>query len=159
LSIPQASKGRTVWRLTTALDSWRESWRELRDKNPEPQLALPIGNIEPLGYVVTQHGMRENRPPKAYQRWIDRFPAEYRESVLNKPAEGSMSAAEDPFCLTMLKQYRSLMPMAMEARKPVFFLKPADGAIGAHGDAVRYTCEDFLVHARGIAARVGAIVR
>ena len=29
------------------------------------------------------------------------------------------------------------MPMAQEARKPMFRLKPADGAIGAHVQAVR----------------------
>jgi hypothetical protein len=33
------------------------------------------------------------------------------------------------------------MPMAMEARKPVFKLKPADGAIGSHTYSVK-DCED-----------------
>ena len=33
--------------------------------------------------------------------------------------------------------------MAMQARKPVFSLKPADGAIGAHGEAVRNAHDDF----------------
>ena len=56
----------------------------------------------------------------------------------------------------MLKHYRSLMPMAMEVRKPVFSLKPADGAIGAHGEAVRNAYTDFLVLARRIADRSGA---
>lgn len=35
------------------------------------------------------------------------------------------------------------MPMAMEAHKPMFLLKPADGAIGAHTQAVRSCYEDF----------------
>jgi chromosome partitioning protein len=43
----------------------------------------------------------------------------------------------------MLKHYRSLMPMAMEANKPIFKLKPADGAIGAHMEGVRSAYEDF----------------
>jgi chromosome partitioning protein len=55
----------------------------------------------------------------------------------------------------MLKHYRSLMPMAMEARKPVFFLKPADGAIGAHYDATRKAYDDFLSLARRIAEQCG----
>ncbi len=33
--------------------------------------------------------------------------------------------------------------MAMEAHKPVFALKPSDGAIGAHGEAVRLAYKDF----------------
>jgi chromosome partitioning protein len=103
-----------------------------------------------------QHGMRENRPPKAYQRWIERFPTAYREALNDEAGDDPPNAESDPYCLAMLKHYRSLMPMAMEARKPVFFLKPADGAIGAHGEAVRSAYDDFLALARRIAARCGA---
>jgi hypothetical protein len=45
------------------------------------------------------------------------------------------------------------MPMAMEARKPMFFLKPADGAIGAHFNAVRDCYGDFKQLARELARR------
>jgi chromosome partitioning protein len=141
--------------LGPSLHGWRTSWMDLLQKNPDPALDLPPGTIEPLGYVVMQHGMRENRPPKAYQRWIDRFPAAYRESVLQGDAAGAPSANDDSYCLAMLKHYRSLMPMAMEARKPVFSLKPADGAIGAHVEATRNAYDDFLKLARRIAERCG----
>jgi cellulose biosynthesis protein BcsQ len=141
--------------LGPALDAWRSSWTELIAKNPDPALDLPPGRIEPIGYVVMQHGMRENRPPKAYQRWIDRFPVAYRESVLREPAGAVPAAGDDPYCLAMLKHYRSLMPMAMEARKPAFALKPADGAIGAHVEAARNAYDEFLALARRIAERSG----
>ena len=144
--------------LGPSLRAWRASWKEMSGKNPDPAMELPPGQIEPLGYVVMQHGMRENRPPKAYQRWIDRFPAEYRESVLDEASGAAMVAAADPFCLAMLKHYRSLMPMAMEARKPVFSLKPADGAIGAHSQAARNAYTDFLALAQRIADRSGVIL-
>ena len=142
--------------LGPSLRGWRTSWTDLLKKNPDPALDLPPGRIGPIGYVVMQHGMRENRPPKAYQRWIERFPASYRESVLQESAVGAPPAGSDPYCLAMLKHYRSLMPMAMEARKPVFFLKPADGAIGAHVEATRNAYADFLALAARIADRVGA---
>lgn len=145
--------------LGPTLRTWRASWKELAGKNPDPDMELPSGQIEPLGYVVMQHGMRENRPPKAYQRWIDRFPAAYRECVLDKPKERVPAASDDPYCLALLKHYRSLVPMAMEARKPAFSLKPADGAIGAHGEAVRNAYQDFLTLARRIAERCGAVLR
>lgn len=144
--------------LGPSLQNWRRVWAELIPKNPDPQLELPAGRITPLGYVVMQHGMRENRPPKAYQRWIDRFPATYREAVLNEGASSVMVAEHDPHCLAMLKHYRSLMPMAMEARKPVFFLKPADGAIGAHVEAVRNAYQDFLTLASTIAQRCDQVL-
>ena len=144
--------------LGPSLRAWRASWQELADKNPDSDLIMPEGKIEPLGYVVMQHGVRGSLPPKAYQRWIDRFPSEYRESVLDEASSGAIKAADDPYCLAMLKHYRSLMPMAMEARKPVFVLKPADGAIGAHGEAVRNAYGDFLALARRIADRCGAVL-
>lgn len=145
--------------LGPSLQSWRKSWKELVTKNPDSSLELPPGLIEPLGYVVMQHGTRENRPPKAYQRWIERFPGAYRDCVVGKPEDSPPAAVDDPYCLAILKHYRSLMPMAMEARKPVFTLKPADGAIGAHGEAVRNAYEDFLSLARRIADRCGAVLR
>ena len=46
------------------------------------------------------------------------------------------------------------MPMPMEARKPVFNLTPADGAIGAHGAATRSAREDFRQLADRIEQRI-----
>ena len=45
------------------------------------------------------------------------------------------------------------MPLAMEARKPMFFLKPADGAIGAHTYAVQECYKDFKRLAEKLAKR------
>ena len=47
------------------------------------------------------------------------------------------------------------MPMAQEVRKPMFFLKPADGAIGAHVRAVTDCYLDFRALATIIAERAG----
>jgi len=57
--------------------------------------------------------------------------------------------------VAMLKHYRSLMPLAHEARKPVFHLKPSDGAIGAHSQAAREIGKDFERLARTILERAG----
>jgi chromosome partitioning protein len=48
-----------------------------------------------------------------------------------------------------------LMPLAMESHKPMFYLKPADGAIGAHVSAVRDCYDDFHALAQKIAAGIG----
>ncbi len=42
------------------------------------------------------------------------------------------------------------MPMAQEVRKPMFFLKVADGAIGAHASAVQGAYKDFQMLARKV---------
>jgi len=142
--------------LGPTLRKWRKDWSKRLEESPDHELSLPSGEIKPIGYVILQHAVRESRPVKAYQRWIRRIPATYREAVLNETDVKIVPpASEDPYCLAMLKHYRSLMPLAMEAHKPMFYLKPADGAIGAHVSAVRDCHDDFLTLAKKIGGQIG----
>ncbi|MCK6559370.1 ParA family protein [candidate division KSB1 bacterium] len=143
--------------LGPTLRRWRQEWQERLKKNPEPELQLPVHSMEMSGYVIQQHAIRLDRPVKSYSRWLSRIPLEYRIHVLEESAATTVGARaeNDPHCLHLLKHYRSLMPMAMEARKPMFFLRPADGAIGAHAKAVQDCYLDFKAMAFKIAARCG----
>lgn len=136
-----------------ALRDWRQGWRERLSKNPAPDLALPPGDIQPLGYIVVRHSIRLDRPVKAFERWMARIPSTYLEAVLNESGKTSATIDDDPECIAKLRDYRSLMPLAQEARKPVFFLKPADGALGAHAYAVAEAYEDFRAVAEKIAKK------
>lgn len=109
--------------------------------------------MEPAGYIVLQHSERLNRPVKAYGRWIARIPEVYRTDVLDEPWDGNITVTDDPYNLALLKHYHSLVPMAQEARKAIFHLKPADGAIGAHLNAVKAAYDDFEKLAEAIAER------
>lgn len=62
---------------------------------------------------------------------------------LNMPDNTPEEVSNDPNCLAQLKDYRSLMPMAQEVRKPMFLLPPADGAFGGHQAAVQSCYADF----------------
>ena len=139
--------------LGPTLRRWRNEWQERLRRNPVPNLQLPQGRMQPIGYVVLQHAVRMDRPVKAYDRWIARIPKEYRHFVLNEPEASNISVETDPQCLALLKHYRSLMPLAQEAHKPIFQLKPADGAIGAHLQTVQETFKDFRQLALRIAER------
>lgn len=112
--------------LGPTLRRWREQWIERIEKNPASDLNLPPGSIKPAGYIVLQHSERLDRPVKAYQRWMGRIPKVYRQDVLGELDGSGLSVVNDPHCLMLLKHYRSLMPMAQEARKPMFHLKPAE---------------------------------
>lgn len=140
--------------LGPRLSTWREGWAERLVKRPEG-LDLPGGLMAPVGYVVMQHAVRLDRPVQAYGRWMDRIPGTYRTAVLGKRAKSSVTMANDPNCLATLKHFRSLMPLAQEARKPMFQLKVADGAIGGHAQAVQDCYRDFRALAREIAKRTG----
>jgi cellulose biosynthesis protein BcsQ len=137
------------------LRSWRREWQDRRGRAP-PGLGfdLPTGEMKPLGYVVSRYSSHASRAAKAFQRWLDRAPGVYEEAVLDDHS-GTSSSKSDPHRLAQLKDYRSLMPMAQEARKPMFLLKPADGAIGGHQSAVQECYGDFELLARAIAQRIG----
>ena len=140
--------------LGPALREWRSAWAELTPKAPI-DLMIPTGEMQPAGYVVMQHGIRDSRPVVAYQRWMNRIPNIYSQSVLNAgPKVVSPTIEQDSNRLALLKHYRSLMPMAMEVRKPIFLLKPADGAIGAHIEAVKSCRDDFHALAKKVAKSV-----
>jgi cellulose biosynthesis protein BcsQ len=141
--------------LGPTLRQWREEWAERLPKNPATDLPLPPAEFQPAGYIFMQHFARASQPVKAYDKWMQRMPAEYRSAVLDQPAGGPLRVEDDPNCLGTLKHYRSLMPMAMDARKPMFRLKPADGAIGAHTYAVQECAKDFERLARRIAQTCG----
>jgi chromosome partitioning protein len=134
---------------------WRAEWQERIPKNPAANLALPIGQMQAVGYIVLQHGIRFDRPVKAFQRWIERIPHIYNTEVIQQPDAIVSTLSDDPNRLALLKHYQSLMPMAQEAHKPIFHLKPADGAIGAHVYAVQAVYKDFKELAQKIANRTG----
>ena len=143
--------------LGPTLVDWRTKWKARLEKNPAPTLSLPAGNMKPMGYVVLQHNVRSSRPGldgpvKAYLKWAERLPRVYREDVLQETnLTETIKVENDPYQLGFLKHYQSLMPMAMEVRKPIFKLKPADGAIGAHYQAVKECYTDFQKLAEKIA--------
>ncbi len=139
--------------LGPRLRTWRAEWNERLLRNPDPSLPLPSGSIEPIGYVVMQPIMRLDRPIRAYQYWIERIPKDYAEYVLGR-AEQPDSVEDDPNRLAIIKHYQSLVPMAQEARKPMFKLKPADGALGSHMHAVQSAYRDFKTLADQICARL-----
>ncbi|MGK7873676.1 MAG: ParA family protein [Xenococcaceae cyanobacterium] len=139
--------------LGPTLRRWRQNWTDRLSRNPAEDLELPKGLMQPVGYVVLQHAVRLDRPVKAYNRWIAKIPTVYRKAVLAQTGDKNISVKEDAHCLALLKNYQSLMPMAQEAHKPIFYLKPADGAIGAHTYAVKKVYGDFEALARKIAER------
>jgi cellulose biosynthesis protein BcsQ len=136
--------------LGPTLDTWRTGWKKRLDETKTGTLSLPMGHMQPAGYVVLQHAMRLDRPVSAYTRWMSRIPSWYRTYLRNDIGEAK-DVADDPECLALLKNYRSLMPLAQEARKPMFSLKVADGALGAQQYAVADCYRDFELLATRVA--------
>jgi chromosome partitioning protein len=135
--------------LGPILRKWRRTWLQARP-SADPSLGeMPPGGMNPVGYVLVQHAERLGRPTKAYARWQPRVAEGYMESVLGSSGQ---PANPDPNQIQRIKHYRSLMPMAMESRKPMFNLTSADGAIGN----VQQCRSDFESLCIEIARRVNA---
>ncbi|HYW06147.1 MAG TPA: AAA family ATPase [Longimicrobium sp.] len=135
------------------LSRWREEWSERRTRNPVADLPMPAREMNPAGYVMMQHAILD-AGGNANDLWSRGIPTAYRDAFLDGKLDGSDLAVEDdPHCLATLKNYRSLMPLAAEAHKPMFSLRSADGAIGSHAKAVRDCYRDFEVLARVVASR------
>lgn len=148
--------------LGPTLKSWKslwqkrlDNWQNSSDSSLHPDFHLPVGRMLPIGYLCQQHGVRLDRPVRAYDKWVQRIPSVYRKAVLGEVPVENMKQEEDPYCLAVIKHYRSLVPMGQEHRKPIFNLSSADGAIGSHANAVLDAKKDFKKLAAKIAEKIG----
>jgi cellulose biosynthesis protein BcsQ len=144
--------------LGTTLNKWKKQWNQRKELMPSNlTVKIPENNSSPAGYIVMQYSAKESQPVKAYLRWANRIPNIYRKFVLGIPDESNAEVAEDENCIALLKHFKSLAPMSMEAHKPIFLLRPGDGAIGAHVYAVKKSYEEFQSLAQRILEKCPAI--
>lgn len=144
--------------LGPTLRRWRNEWAERRARRPVGDREVPAGTMRPIGYIVLEPAVRLDRPAQARARWTARIPETYAEAVIDKRDERDQpenAMAADPNCIAKLRYFGSLTPLAREARKPMFALKPADGATGGLANAVADCRGDFLNLARAVAERAG----
>ncbi len=144
--------------LGPILKRWRNEWSIRRQHWSDPEFPLPSGNMKPVGYVVQQHGVLFDRPGKANQKWANRIPETFRRYILDCEVGPVPSRpVEDENCLASIRHYLSLIPMAQEARKPIFHLKSADGAIGSHAMAVSKAYSEYERLAKLVRDRIAPL--
>jgi chromosome partitioning protein len=141
--------------LGPTLREWRGGWGTRKQGKVPKGLSIPSGSMRPIGYVLLNPSVRENRPVKAYLKWANRIPRVYAEEVLGQSAKAAPQVETDTHQLALLKHFKSLMPMAQDARKPMFHLTAADGAIGGHSAAVADCRHQFGELAVRIKSEIG----
>lgn len=149
---PMLKKWRSLWEKRI------NNWKSTGEAQSKPDFTLPTGQMQPIGYLCQQYGVRLDRPVKAYEQWVNRIPKVYRKYVLGEKNVDNklenLTPADDPYCLATVKHYRSLIPLAQESRKPIFNLTSADGAIGGHANAAKDAGKDFKQLALKIAKTI-----
>jgi chromosome partitioning protein len=126
--------------LGPTLRMWRKTWHAKVLPDLPPRIEAPPGRMIPLGYVIMQPTMRLDRPVKAYRRWLDRIPQVFASAVLDGL---ETNASTNSYEIATLRNYQSLMPLSHDARKPMFDLKSADGALGSTQTLVGRCYQDF----------------
>lgn len=139
--------------LGPTLRRWRKDWKTRLEQRGKQDFAFPDGHMRPIGYLIQQHGVRLNRPVKAYDRWANQMPVEYARHVMDENTARAATPAADEHCIATIKHYRSLVPLGQDARKPIFLLRPADGAIGSHAVAASQAYADFKALATALLRR------
>jgi chromosome partitioning protein len=137
------------------LIEWRKDWQNGLQRANEGNIKIneyPEGKMQPLGYILLQHRERQSRLVGAHQRWADRIPHVYTAQVLKS---NDQDQVPDPNMIGQVRNYQSMMALSHDARKPVFELRPADGAIGSHLRVVQEAYETYSKMADSIALRIG----
>jgi chromosome partitioning protein len=140
------------------LRRWREGWGHRLAGLRGRDVAAPLGRMEALGYVLVDPFLKPSDEAPLGESWGSLALRTYGEFVAPRGAEVLPRPDQDPWRLAKLRHYRSLIPMALEARKPMFLLKASDGARGAHVEAVQACYQDFLALARTLGPRIGVPV-
>jgi hypothetical protein len=140
--------------LGHVLRRWRDDWQG-RVVVPVPdRVAAPAGAMHSLGYVVLQPQVRLDRPVTAYGRWRERIPVVFADAVVG----AAMPGGDRPYEIATLRHYRSLLPLARDARKPMFDLRAADGALGSLAGYVQQCHHEYRALAQVILDRLGVQV-
>ncbi|WP_225846845.1 ParA family protein [Streptomyces sp. HPF1205] len=137
--------------LGPTLRNWRRDWQQLILPRVPGNIPAPRAVMRPLGYVIMQPEMRLDRPVKAYARWLERIPWVFGTAVLGQE---TASSSDRTYEIATLRNYRSLMPLAHDARKPMFDLRPADGALGSTQKYVQTCFREFRLLAEAVLSRV-----
>jgi chromosome partitioning protein len=137
------------------LREWGLTWATVVNRlfDPPSIFNLAKGEMRPIGYVLSRLSVFKNRLTMSDAYSADAIAVAYAKHVTGEspPPPG----ADDPNCLGQIKNYQSLAAMAYDAHKPMFLLRPGDGAIGGHQRAAQDAYHAFRMLAERVAGRIG----
>lgn len=140
--------------LGPTLREWREQWQSLVRPRIPSLIPAPAAGMKPLGYVIMQPEMRLDRPVRAYERWLTRIPWVYGTAVLGQE---NWPVGDRSYEIATMRNYRSLMPLAHDARKPMFDLKASNGALGSTQKYVQTCHQEFYALAEAVLKRLETV--
>lgn len=139
---------RAIENISISLENWSKLLRRGLEDNPEPE-EIPIESydwrLRFAGYVTQQYVAKRDsygnvRVVGAYEKIARRVPDLINEHFV-KGNEGSLPIAK--YALGSVPTLNSIIPMAQNARAPVFAIGAKDGVVGSHFLKVRELRDTF----------------
>ena len=159
--IPAATDLRSLYGLRTfgpALWQWRREWTKFLASRSDWDLdypRIPAKAIDVAGYVVQDRAYYFDRLADLPDRWRDRVRREYERSIVHEPGIQYHEAFEPASPLATIRYHTGLLPLAEDARKPMFRLTPADGVFDDQIKEVSSSYRDFADVAKRVAESCG----
>lgn len=139
---------RALENISTVLENWSKQLTRGIQDNEEPD-DLPINGynwrLKFAGYVTQQYIAKRNaqgevRPVAAYEKIATKIP----KLITDYFVGGAKSPMKiDQYALGSIPTLHSLIPMAQNARAPIFKLGASDGVVGSHFLKVKEIRETF----------------
>jgi hypothetical protein len=153
---------RAIENISAALENWSKQLARGIEENEEPD-DLPIAGynwrLSFAGYVTQQYIAKRNaqgevRPVAAYERIAARIPDLIFKHFIGD--QNSPLKLHD-YALGSIPTLHSLIPMAQNARAPVFNLDAKDGVVGSHFLKVKELQGTFNHIARALEKNINAL--
>lgn len=159
--IPLGADLRSLYGLRAfgpALWQWRHEYKKAlgsRSDWPIGYPRFPEKHLSVAGYVVQDRAYYYDRPADLPDQWRDRVRREYERSIIHEPGVLKQSVSESARPLASIRYHTGLLPLAEDARKPLFRLTPADGVFDDQIREVTSSYQDFETVARRVAETCG----
>lgn len=104
------------------------------------------------GYVIGNYSAREG------SAWLADIRSGFRSGTDEASGVSGRDPESDPYCLGALRHNPTLAGLAAKARKPMFELRPADGAMGALAEATFDSRREYSSFADRVANACGVAI-
>ena len=140
---------RALENISASFETWSKLLKRGLEDNPEPD-EIPIHHYDwrlrfagyvTQQYVATRDAEGNERAVGAYEKIARRIPDLIEEFFLDKAADNNLPIAR--YSLGSIPTLNSIIPMAQNARAPVFAIGAKDGVVGSHFLKVRELKETF----------------
>lgn len=132
--------------LGNKLVSWRTQWDQCNTNWSGLNLSIPLGHPKYLGYVIQMHNVRSNAEgmTAGWSIYGNELEGAIQANIVDRlPADQVQVWSDGEYNLGQIPNLHSLVPYSLDAKKPIYDCRSADGLRGAHLRRARQSADHF----------------